>query len=79
MAIKPEAKDCVIKEQIIEDGVTGLTLQFDALSDGTTRLNIIGDLEMGNRSFIFNKQGEEAGAGTALGGTPRPSWLKDVS
>ena len=26
--VKPNAKDCRIKEQIIEDLVTGLTLQF---------------------------------------------------
>lgn len=60
------AKPLLIKEQRIEDRGSGLTLVFDALPDGTTRLRICGEnLPFGNRDFIFNHEGELAGGGTA--------------
>jgi len=76
--IKPGAKDWRIKEQIIEDAVTGLTLQFDALPDGSFRLMIVGDFPLGNRDWIFNEQGEEAGGGSGTACTPRAGWLRTV-
>ena len=76
--IKPDAQDCRIKEQIIDDVLTGLTLQFDALPDGTYRLRISGEIPFGNRDWIFNSQGEEAGGGTGLACTPRSDWLSLV-
>ena len=82
MAIKPGAKDCIIKEQIIEDLVTGLTLQFSAYDDetGGCKLTLIGPgLMYGNRDLIFNKEGEMVASGTATAGFCRPTWLKKVT
>ena len=76
--IKPGALPCRIKEQIIEDQVTGLTLQFDALPDGTSRLTILGDFPLGNRNWIFNAEGEEAGGGSGLCCAPSTHWLLPV-
>lgn len=80
MAVKPNAGVCHIREQIIEDPLSGLTIQFELKpgSDAPVRLKIFGNLPHGNREILFNEKGEEAGAGTALGGACRPSWLKPV-
>lgn len=79
MAIKPNAQTCSIKEQIIEDEVTGLTLQFERRDDGTTKLRIYGrDLPFGNREIIFDKDGKEGAAGVFTGELCRPSWLQPV-
>ncbi len=76
MATKPDGNICSIREQIIDDPVSELTFQFEAMTDGTSRLRIYGDLPFGNREFIFDGEGNEAGAGTALVSQCRPSWLK---
>ncbi|HZP56228.1 MAG TPA: hypothetical protein VFC53_01580 [Dehalococcoidia bacterium] len=76
MAVKPDARRWTIREQVVEDPVSGLTLQFDVLPDGTFRLRVIGDIPFGNRDLIFNAQGEEAGGGVGLTGAPRPGWLR---
>ena len=79
MAIKPDGLPCNIREQIITDLVTGLTLQFETVDDGTARLRIYGDsLPFGNREIIFDKDGGEAGSGVALAGPCRASWLEEV-
>lgn len=79
MASKPDGKHCVIREQIIEDLVSGLTLQFEVVNDGTARLRILGDLGVGNnREFIFDKKGHLGATGSALSGVCKPSWLKTV-
>ena len=80
MAVKPNAMTLHIKEQIIEDLVTGLTFQFAYVegSDAPFRLQIFGDLPFGNREIIFDKTGKEAGSGTALAGFCAPSWLREV-
>lgn len=80
MAIKPAAAECLIKEQIIKDPVSGLTLQFVSIpgSDAPVRLRIFGNLPYGNREILFDKHGAEAGAGTALIGSCPPSWLREV-
>jgi hypothetical protein len=70
---------CSIKEQIIEDAPSGLTLQFEC-QNGTTRLVIAGRaLPFGNREIVFDQEGRETAAGTLVGEFRRPSWLKDVS
>lgn len=79
MALKPNSVICKIREQIIEDPVSGLTIQFEAKDDGTTRLRLFGNLPFGNREIVFDTDGQEAAAGVALGGICRPSWLKDVT
>ena len=79
MPIRPNASMCSIKEQIIEDAPSGLTLQFEC-QNGTTRLVIAGRaLPFGNREIIFDQEGRETAAGTLVGEFRRPSWLKDVS
>ena len=77
--IKPNAKDCVFKEQIFEDKVSGITLQFHKYDNGETRLSVYGGcLPFGNRDLIFNEEGSRlVGAGTAVAGAC-PSWLREV-
>jgi hypothetical protein len=78
MPIKPNGAKCAIKEQIIEDPATGLTLLFEC-EDGRARLVIAGKaLPLGNREILFDHDGKEAGAGTLVGDFRRPSWLKRV-
>lgn len=81
MAAKPNGGICTIREQIIEDSVSGLTFQFVAMpgSDAPTRLRIFGGVTFGNREILFDKNGDEAGAGTAFSGSCRPSWLREVA
>ncbi len=77
MAIKPNAQTCLIKEQIVEDEVTGLTLQFERRDDGSTKLRIYGlSLPFGNREIVFDAEGKPEGSGVFLGELSRPSWLK---
>ena len=79
MALKPSGGICQIKEQIIEDAVSGLTFQFERHDDGTSRLRVYGDLPFGNREIYFDAEGKEGGAGTALSGLCRPSWLRNAT
>ena len=78
MPIKPNGSLCAIKEQIVDDLASGLTLQFEC-QNGKTRLVISGrSLPFGNREIIFDNEGREAAAGTLVGEFRRPSWLKEV-
>jgi hypothetical protein len=78
MPVKPNGALCSIREQIVEDLASGLTLQFEC-NDGRTRLVIAGAwLPFGNREIIFDSEGREAAAGTLLGDFRRPSWLKKL-
>lgn len=78
MPIKPNGASCSIREQIIEDAASGLTLLFEC-DNGRPRLVIAGrNLPYGNREILFDEQGKEAGAGTLVGNFRRPSWLKRV-
>ena len=79
MATKPNAGLCKIKEQILEDPVTGLALQFELRDDGSTKLLLHGrDLPFGNREYVFDSEGNDKGSGTFLGEACRPSWLRKV-
>ena len=78
MATKPNGRACVIREQIIDDLVTGLTFQFEQTENGEARMRVYGDLPFGNRDFAFTAEGELAGTGTATGACPRPSWLRSA-
>ena len=75
MAIKPNAKICIIKEQIIQDEVTGLSFQFQKMSEdkiekgyqlGCCLTIISAKLPFGNRDIIFGNNGEYDGCGTSL-------------
>ena len=62
--LKLNAKTLNIKEQVIPDLVTGMTLIFRVASNGESRLHIQGDkLPFGNRDFQFDKDGVLAGTG----------------
>ncbi|MDE2103961.1 MAG: hypothetical protein KGL39_42385 [Patescibacteria group bacterium] len=80
MGIKQDARDWTIKEQIVDDKPSGLTLQFEVVPDSTARyrLRIYGDLPFGNREILFDVDGEEAGSGTSVTGLCRASWLTNV-
>jgi hypothetical protein len=78
MPVKPNGHVCTVREQIVEDLASGLTLQFEC-ADGKLRLVIAGkSLPFGNREILFDRDGKEAAAGTLLGEFRRPSWLKGV-
>jgi hypothetical protein len=78
MPLKPNGALCRVREQIIEDAASGLTLQFEC-DDGRLRLVIAGrTLPMGNREILFDQEGREAAAGTLVGEFRRPNWLKAV-
>ena len=78
MPVKPNGALCHVREQIIEDLASGLTLQFEC-EDGRTRLVIAGkQLPVGNREIIFDTEGREAAAGTLVGEFRKPTWLKSV-
>jgi hypothetical protein len=78
MPLKPNGALCRVREQIIEDAASGLTLQFEC-DDGRLRLVLAGTaLTVGNREILFDEQGREAGAGTLVGEFRRPHWLKPV-
>ena len=78
MPVKPNGTKCTIREQIVEDHASGLTLLFEC-ENGRARLVIVGKaLPYGNREIIFDQEGKEAGAGTLVGKFRRPSWLKEV-
>lgn len=78
MPAKPDGKVWAVVEQIVEDPASGLTFQFEVMPNGESRLRIFGDsLPLGNREIIFDRNGEEAGAGCYTG-LCRPAWLEAV-
>ena len=78
MPLKPNGALCQVREQIIEDAASGLTLQFEC-DDGRLRLVIAGKvLARGNREVLFDEEGREAAAGTLIGEFRRPNWLKSA-
>ena len=83
MALKPGAKDCVIKEQIISPPSIGLTLKFSACPEDSAYGCIItahGDnLPYGDTDLYFHKDGKYDGSCTSTSESCKPSWLKEVS
>ncbi len=68
--LKRDGKTLKIKEQLINDPVTGLTLIFRVTPSGEARLHLSGEsLPFGNRDFQFDENGELAGTGTGTGGS----------
>ena len=66
MALKPNAATCWIREQIVEDLPSGLTLRFEAREDGT-RFVILGRaLAGGRREILFDSEGRVVGVGPPL-------------
>jgi len=78
MPLKPNGAKCLIREQIIEDRASGLTLLFEC-DRGRAHMVIAGkSLPYGNREIHFDEEGRETAAGTLVGDFRRPSWLKRV-
>ena len=72
MVLRRHAKDWSIKEQLVNDSVTGLSLRF-GVSEGHGvkfhKLTIIGDdLPFGNRDLYFTEDGLFDGGGTGTAG-----------
>jgi hypothetical protein len=66
MALKPNAATCRIREQIVEDLPSGLTLRLEA-HPGGTRLVLVGrSLPGGRREFVFDAEGRALGVGPPL-------------
>lgn len=80
MALKPEGQMCSIKEQIIEDPASGLTLQFARVEsdDAPVRLKIFGYDHFSSREILFDANGREVGAGTSFGASKFTGWLQEV-
>lgn len=75
MPIKPLATLCRIREQIVEDLPSGLTLQFE-LFEGGVRVTIAGKaLPGGNREFVFDREGRFLQTRGSKHAFRRPSWL----
>jgi hypothetical protein len=49
--ISPGEKLLALREQLIEDAVSGLTIRIEAAQDGTPRLMIYGGLPCGSENY----------------------------
>ena len=80
MALKPDGELLAIREQIVDDPVSGLTFQFLLVqgSSAPFRIRVFGALPSGNREILFDSKGAQAGAGTSLTGSCRASWLRPI-
>jgi hypothetical protein len=74
MPLKPMAGVCRIREQIVEDLPSGLTLQFEIV-DGCARLIIAGPALGANREIRFDAEGRAVQTRAAEQAFRRPSWL----
>jgi hypothetical protein len=74
MPLKPLAAMCRIREQIIEDLPSGLTLQFE-LFEGGVRLTISGRTLAANREILFDGEGRLLQVRAAKHAFRRPSWM----
>ena len=78
MAVKPEGRLLAIREQIVEDKASGLTLQFELRPDGHGVLRISGPLPHGGREFVFGHSGAIESSGATTTDHARVSWLRSV-
>lgn len=82
--LRPNAKQCMILEQILEDPVTNLTIKFEKRSYGGCSIQLFKTdpnneiMEFGNRDLGFDENGEHSDAGTALSNCRQPSFIKEV-
>ena len=59
MAVKPDGKTWSVKEQTVEDGISGLTFTFEILPDNKPRLHVVsGMFPDVNLQLLFNEKGE---------------------
>lgn len=78
MSVRPNAKKWIVKEQIVEDELSGLTFQFEIRPDGRPQILIFGAaLPYGNREILFDENGVEAAAGTTTRAC-RAAWTDPI-
>lgn len=76
-ALKPGGRDWTVKEQILRDALSGLTLQFEVAADGRRILRILGDaLPSGNQEITFSAEGAFRSSRVAMRGPSRAGWIK---
>lgn len=64
-----------VKDQLIDDDVSGLTMRFEVLPSGEPVLRLYGAiLPHGNRLIRFSRAGEFQHMATSVLGTERPNW-----
>ncbi len=68
-----------VREEIIEDHASGLTLQFEQDEAGTTRMRIHGDQASGDREIHIGAADDVVEAGAVLTSTCCPSWLRETA
>ena len=66
MALKPNARTCWIREQIVEDLPSGLMLRVESRADGTHLVIAGRALPGGRREILFDSEGRAAGVGPPL-------------
>jgi len=67
--------DWRVKDQLIDDDVSGLTLRFEVLPSGEPVLRLYGAiLPHGNRLIRFSHAGDFEHMATSVLGTERPNW-----
>ena len=77
MSLKPNAQSCRLREQIVDDLPSGLTLKFERW-EGGSRLVIGGRPLAGNpREIVFDADGNVRRI-SAAAANGRPSWLTPV-
>jgi hypothetical protein len=65
MALKPNPGICRVREQIIEDLPSGLTLQFEVIGGGSRLVMAGSALRFGNREIVFDGEGQVIRIGAA--------------
>jgi hypothetical protein len=66
-----------IREQFIDDDVTGLALKFEFTATGDPVLHIYGPyLPHGNREVCFAPDGKVKYLATSVLGSQRPNWTR---
>lgn len=75
-SVKPDSKPWTVREQIVRDQLSGLTIQFEIdPTDGTPRLMVFGDaLRFGPTEIRFNADGVANGGGGVWLRRKEPTW-----
>ena len=64
-----------VKDQLIDDDVSGLTMRFEVLPTGEPVLRLYGAiLPHGNRLIRFSRTGDFQHMATSVLGAERPNW-----
>jgi hypothetical protein len=78
MAIRPGGKKVELLEQIIEDKLSGITIQIERLDESESVVRLFGDFRYGNRELLF-REGRFVGGGVFVGECPKPTWISEVN